>query len=206
MTVLKEQGLLESTLVLFTSDNGFLFGEHGLIDKRTMYEPSIRVPLLAHCPELFPANQRIKQMITNLDYAPTILSAAGVTVPETIQGQSFLELAAGKPVPWRKAFLYEYFWERSFPQTPTVLGVRTDRYKYMKYQGIWDRYELYDLEQDPHEMNNLLGDFLQQSEDGILENLIRNKAPSDLKNLFNEMEATLAQLLSETGCRSGPVW
>ena len=204
--VLRDQGLLETTLILYTSDNGFLFGEHGLIDKRTMYEPSIRVPLIAHCPELIPSGQQHEELVTNLDIAPTILSAAGVPVPDRCQGLSFLNITRGNRANWRDHFLYEYFWERSFPQTPTVLGVRTNRYKYMKYHGIWDRYELYDLEHDPDEMNNLLGEFLQNNEAGVLENMIRSHAKPELKELYLDMEKRLTTLLQETGCRKEPSW
>jgi N-acetylglucosamine-6-sulfatase len=204
--VLKDQGLLESTLILYTSDNGFQFGEHGLIDKRTMYETSIRVPLIANSPGLIPPGQNRQELITNLDIAPTILSLAGVPVTGSCQGLSFLDLAAGKPSPWREDFLYEYFWERSFPQTPSVLGIRTSRYKYMKYHGIWDRYELYDLDQDPNEMNNLLGGFIQTSEGGTLDYLIRSKVDNTLRKLVQEMEERLAARLMETGCRKEPSW
>lgn len=158
LDTLKEKGLLESTLVLFMSDNGFLHGEHGLIDKRCMYEESIRVPLLAHCPELIPAGRRIGRIALNIDIAPTILDAAGAPVPGTVQGQSLLPLLQGSGIPWREAMLYEYFWERAFPQTPTVFGVRTERYKYMNFHGIFDLDELYDLEADPKEMHNRIDD------------------------------------------------
>jgi N-acetylglucosamine-6-sulfatase len=171
-----------------------------------MYEPSIRVPFIAHCPGIIPAGQSRQELITNLDIAPTILTAAGIAVPPHFQGFSILEIAQGKESPWREDFLYEYFWERSFPQTPSVLGVRTRRYKYMKYHGVWDRYELYDLEQDPHEMNNLLGQFVQESEGGTLENLIRSKADSGLKDLFSQMEKRLSALLQDSGGRRDPTW
>jgi N-acetylglucosamine-6-sulfatase len=203
---LRDRGLLNSTLILYTSDNGFLFGEHGLIDKRCMYEPSIRVPLIAHCPEWSPRPQRRKELVTNVDFAPTIFDAAGVSVPEFVQGQSFLKLLLGESVPWRDAFLYEYFWERSFPQTPTVLGVRAERYKFMKCHGVWDRYELYDVQNDPHEMNNLLGGFLQGKEGGLLDSYIRQKADLEVKRLFDDMQDRLSKLLRETGCRDEPTW
>ena len=203
---LREEGLLESTLLIFTSDNGFQFGEHGLIDKRTMYEASIRVPLIVHCPELFEAGQRRHEMILNVDYGPTILEAAGCAVPDAMQGASFYGLLTGARTQWRDAWLYEYFWERSFPQTPTVLGVRTDRYKLMQYQGIWDRYELYDLKNDPDEMHNLLADYVQVNEAGALDYLIQRNAPEDLKKLFGEMRGKLRRLLEETGCAEEPNW
>lgn len=203
---LREKGILDSTLFVFTSDNGFMFGEHGLIDKRTMYEASIRVPLIVHCPELFSPGQRSEALITNLDYAPTFIAAAGLDVPDTMQGLSFLEVLQNPQAPWRDAFLYEYFWERSFPQTPTVLGVRTQQHKFMRYHGIWDRYELYDMAADPDERNNLLGDYMIKHEGGTLENLIRRQAPEPLKGLFNSMDKTLNRLLEETGALAEPNW
>lgn len=156
LDTLKELGLLESTLIIFAGDNGFLHGEHGLIDKRCMYEESIKIPMIAHCPEIIPAGQRSQRLILNIDVAPTILQAAGLPIPHTVQGESFLSLARGERPKWRDAILYEYFWEEAFPQTPTVLGVRTEEYKYMWYHGIFDLSELYNLKEDPHEMVNLI--------------------------------------------------
>jgi len=204
--VLREKGMLDSTMVMFTSDNGFQFGEHGFIDKRCMYEASIRVPLIVHCPELVKGGQRRREMVLNIDHAPTILEAAGVSVPETVQGQSFYGIIAGEKRPWRDAWLYEYFWERSFPQTPTVLGVRTDKYKLMQYHGIWDRYELYDLENDPDEMNNLLADFIQKNEGGPLDHLISRNATGEVKEAWNLCSRRLRELLEETGCKPEPSW
>jgi arylsulfatase A-like enzyme len=131
-------------------------GEHGLIDKRQMYEESMRVPLLATCPELFGPGKKIKEMILNIDIAPTVLELAGVKTPKTMDGRSFLPLLKNKEVKWRDAVFYEYYWEWNFPQTPTVHGIRTERYKYMHYYGIWDVDELYDLQNDPNEMTNLI--------------------------------------------------
>ena len=206
LETLRKQGMLDSTLILFTSDNGFQFGEHGLIDKRTMYEASIRIPLIAHCPDLIPAGQRRKEMILNLDYAPTILEAAGVPIPDTMQGKSFFGMLDGTEIEWRDAWLYEYFWERSFPQTPTVLGVRGDRYKFMQYHGIWDKYELYDLENDPHETHNLLGEFIQDDEAGTLDHLIHRNATGETKEVFEMMRGKLFKLLDDTGCAREPNW
>jgi len=158
LATLEQLGLLDSTLILFTSDNGFLHGEHGLIDKRCMYEESIRVPLIAFCPQLFSGGRRTDRIALNIDIAPTMLEAAGITIPGTVQGKSLLPVLEGKEKSWREAMLYEYFWEAAFPQTPTVFGVRTEQHKYMKYHGIFDLDELYDLENDPHEMRNLIDD------------------------------------------------
>jgi N-acetylglucosamine-6-sulfatase len=203
---LREQGLLESTLLVFTSDNGFQFGEHGLIDKRTMYEASIRVPCIAHCPEFIKPGTTCGELTQNIDFASTFLEAAGLPVPSTMQGRSLLPLMRGESPSWRDAILYEYLWERSFPQTPTMLGVRTRTHKYIRYQGVWDFYELYDIEKDPHEMNNLLAGYIQDSEGGILEAVIRKKAPEDVKKLFDDMASRLGRLLKETGCLQEPAW
>lgn len=206
MAALRAQDLLEDTLVVFTSDNGFQFGEHGLIDKRTMYKASIRVPLIVHCPGYVPANTRRNEVIANIDYAPTFIELAGADIPDSVQGRSFLGILEGTTDTWRDAVLYEYFWERSFPQTPTVLGVRTERYKFMQYHGIWDRYELYDMQEDPDETNNLLAPFLQRHEAGELEWLIKRTAAEPLKSLFIEMEQELQRLLDETGAAPEPNW
>lgn len=153
---LDNSGLADSTLVLYTSDNGFSFGEHGLLDKRHMYEESIRVPLIVQCPEIIRPGLKVSQMVQNIDIAPTILEFAGLEAPDYMDGRSFLPLLEEKEIPWREVILYEYFWERPFPYTPTLHGIRTDRYKYIHYYGIWDTDEFYDLQSDPEEMNNLL--------------------------------------------------
>jgi N-acetylglucosamine-6-sulfatase len=156
MAWLKEKGLLDSTLVIYMGDNGFAFGEHGLIDKRTAYEESMRVPMLMQCPELFKAGTTIEQVVANIDIAPTLLEAGGLQAPKYLAGKSFLSLAQGKAMPWRESLLYEYYWESNFPQTPTLHALRGSRYKYIHYHGIWDSDELYDLEADPLETTNLI--------------------------------------------------
>ena len=95
-------------------------------------------------------------MIQNIDIGPTILDIAGLSKPDHMHGSSFLPLLHGEEVEWRDKIFYEYYWEYDFPQTPTMHGVRTDRYKYIRYHGIWDTNEFYDLLNDPHEMNNLI--------------------------------------------------
>lgn len=218
---LKRLGRLEDTLIIYSSDNGFQFGEHGLIDKRTMYEPSIRVPMVVHWPAVVSANSRRSELITNLDIAPTFIELAGGEVPESMQGHSFMGLLQGDSANWRDAFLYEYFWERMFPQTPTVLGVRTQTHKLMKYHGVWDRYELYDLVNDPEERNNLIGDYQTTTGIGQVEyRVLGAPAPIDslidlfgtgtddpqLRELFSNLHDRLNQLLAETGCAPEPNW
>jgi arylsulfatase A-like enzyme len=139
-------------------DNGFSFGEHGLIDKRHMYEESMRVPLLVWCPEMIDANTKISQMIQNIDIAPTILEMAGIKKPAQMQGESFVPLLQGKEIPWRDKVFYEYYWEDAYPQTPSIFGIRTDRYKYIFNHGVWGINELYDLQSDPHEVYNYIRD------------------------------------------------
>lgn len=155
---LKENNLDKETLVIYMGDNGFAFGEHGLIDKRTAYEESMRVPLLARCPDLIKPNTKIKQVIYNVDIGPTILEMAGVAKPAQMQGKSFQPLLKGQQIPWRDKVFYEYYWENTFPQTPTQYAVRTDRYKFIRTMGVWDINQLYDLQTDPNEINNLIRD------------------------------------------------
>lgn len=153
---LKEMGALDDTLVIYMGDNGFMFGEHGLIDKRTAYEASIRVPMVMQCPSLFSGGRAVEQVVANIDIAPTILEAAGLAKPHDMDGLSFLPLARGEPAKWRDYFLYVYYWEKNFPQTPTQFALRSDRYKYITYYGLWDTDELYDLQADPGELRNLI--------------------------------------------------
>ena len=153
---LRQRGQLADTLVVYMGDNGFGFGEHGLIDKRTAYEWSMRVPLMLHCPAAIEGGTVVKEVVANIDIAPTLLDAAGETIPEGYDGRSFWQLAIGKQIPWRSELLYEYYWERNFPHTPTLHALRGDRYKYVHVHGLWDLDELYDLQHDPGETRNLI--------------------------------------------------
>ena len=156
MDQLKKMGIHDETLVIYMGDNGFMFGEHGLIDKRVAYETSIRVPMLAQCPELFSGGETIDKMVANIDIAPTIMEAMGLQKPPHMDGESFLQLAQGEDVPWREYFLYAYYWEKNFPQSPTVFSLRSDKYKYTSYYGLWDTDEFFDIQADPGEQNNLI--------------------------------------------------
>lgn len=155
---LKKAKIDEETLVIYMGDNGFAWGEHGLIDKRQFYEESVRVPMVTRCPGLFKGGQVIEKMVQNIDIAPTILEVAGLSKPNNMVGASFIPLLQGKNIPWRDKIFYEYYWEHEFPQTPTMHGVRTENYKYIRYHGIWDTNEFYNLKNDPHETTNLIGD------------------------------------------------
>jgi N-acetylglucosamine-6-sulfatase len=153
---LKEAGLDKETLVVYMGDNGFAFGEHGLIDKRTAYEESMRVPLLARCPGVIKPGTVVNEMVLNIDIAPTILELAGIKEPPQMQGLSFVPLLKDQKTDWRTKIFYEYYWENAFPQTPTQYAVRTDQYKFIRSQGVWDIDQLYDLQKDPYELNNLI--------------------------------------------------
>lgn len=152
----KESGEAEKTLVVYMGDNGFSFGEHGLIDKRHAYEESMRVPMLAWSPSLIKPGTVVNELIQNVDVAPAFLELAGVNKPENMQGQSFAPLIKGNKIPWRDMIFYEYYWEAAFPSTPTIFAARNNRFKYIYNHGVWDINELYDLQNDPYEMNNLL--------------------------------------------------
>ena len=156
MNKLTEMGAADETLVIYMGDNGFMFGEHGLIDKRVAYETSIRVPMLMHCPELFKGGTVVDEVVANIDIAPTVMEAMSLRKPPHMDGQSFLALGKGEDIPWREYFLYVYYWEKNFPQTPTQFALRGSKYKYISYYGLWDTDELYDLESDPGETRNLL--------------------------------------------------
>lgn len=153
--VLDELGLADDTCVLFTGDNGFFHGEWRAFDKRLMHEPSIRVPLLVRYPRLVRPGATPAQMALNIDIAPTVLDLAGVPVPKWMHGTSLLPLMTGRKAKWRKDWLYEYY---EFPAVHSVRknrGVRTERYKYIHYFEEPEEFELYDLERDPGERDNL---------------------------------------------------
>lgn len=153
---LEENGLLENTMIVYTSDQGFYMGEHGWFDKRFMYEESFRTPLLVRLPSGKKGD--VDEMVQNIDYGPTILDLAGVKVPSDMHGVSFLPLLKGEKQPdWRKS-LYYHFYE--YPAEHAVrrhYGVRTDRYKLIRFYKDIDCWELYDLQEDPMEMNNIYG-------------------------------------------------
>ncbi|MEM9281995.1 MAG: sulfatase [Verrucomicrobiota bacterium] len=155
---LKKMGIYDETLVIYMGDNGYLFGEHGLIDKRVAYETSSRVPMLMQCPELFSGGTVVEEVVANIDIAPTVMEAMGLVKPAHMDGLSFLPLAREIETPWRDYFLYVYYWEPNYPMTPTQFSLRGDRYKFTTYYGVYDTDELYDLQEDPDETTNLLHD------------------------------------------------
>ena len=153
---LKESGLEDNTLVVYTSDQGFYMGEHGWFDKRFMYEESFRTPLLMRLPG--GAKGEATELVQNIDYAATFLDVAGVEIPEDIQGVSLLPLLKGeKSIEGRDALYYHFFEYPAEHMVKKHYGVRTDRYKLIHFYDDIDAWELYDLEKDPSEMNNIYG-------------------------------------------------
>lgn len=155
---LEQSGRLDNTIMLHSSDHGFFLGEWRMYDKRFMHEPSIRVPLMIRYPSKFRAGTVVREMALNLDIAPTLLELAGVAVPPNMQGRSLVPLAQGTPVSWRKDWLYEYYEYPGNQQVRPNRGVRTERYKLIHYYLPPEEFELYDLQNDPDERNNLYND------------------------------------------------
>ena len=155
---LKEQGLDKNTLVVYTSDQGFYMGEHGWFDKRFMYEESMRTPLVMTLPEEFDRKGDIVEMVQNIDYAPTFLELAGVEVPDDMHGESLVPLFRGEqPKDWRRSLYYHFYEYPAEHMVKRHYGVRTERYKLIHFYNDIDEWELYDLQQDPQELNNIYG-------------------------------------------------
>ena len=153
--VLKEKGLLDNTVIIFTSDNGFFMGDHTYHDKRLAYESSMRIPLIIRYPNVIKAGSLIHQLCSSIDVPVSILDIAGVKKPKQMQGESFLPLLKGKTVPWRESVFYEYFRDLEYPYAgPTQYAVRSERYKFVDGMTDGQINELYDLQKDPGEMVN----------------------------------------------------
>jgi len=164
-STLKELGQLDNTIFVFMGDNGLLNGEHGMVDKRTMHEPSIRIPIIVRYPGLTSTDNPkvIQQMVLTVDIAPSLLDLCNAKPLKNIHGKSFKKLVQQGDNNWRNSFFYEYNYEKQFPYTPNIRGVRTDEWKYMHYphgDGTPDRHiaELYNLKNDPEERHNLIND------------------------------------------------
>ncbi|MDA3929342.1 MAG: sulfatase [Prolixibacteraceae bacterium] len=159
LAYLDEKGLAENTIVIYTSDQGFYLGDHGFFDKRFIYEESLRMPFLVRYPKAVKEAKDNNDIITNIDFAPFILEAAGVEIPQEIQGRSFFNnLLDKKPADWPTSMYYHYyefpFWHHVHPH----YGIRNERYKLAHFYHNQDIWEFYDLEKDPEEMINAIDD------------------------------------------------
>ncbi|NLF69020.1 MAG: sulfatase [Candidatus Anammoximicrobium sp.] len=187
--LLRQRGELDNTVFVFLGDNGILNGEHGMVDKRTMHEPSIRIPLVVRYPGLAPAErpQVVEEQVLTVDVAPSILELCGAPPLELekIHGRSWVRLVRDGDPGWRKSWFYHYNYEQQFPYTPNVRGVRTESWKYIHYphgDGGPDRHmgELYNVEFDPEERHNLIGN-------------------PKYAGVVKDLQAELARLMRETG-------
>lgn len=184
---LDSTGLSTNTIVIYTSDQGFYMGEHGWFDKRFMYEESLRTPFMMKYPGKIPPGSHVDEMVVNIDFAPTLIDYAGIAVPKDMQGKSFKGLLENSSVlqkDWRKAMYYHYY---EYPEPHHVaphLGIRTDRYKLIRFYGAVNKWELFDLQQDPHEMKNIIDDASQKNRIPPLK-----KQLMDLAKQYKDVEA-----------------
>ena len=153
---LDESGLAENTIIVYTSDQGFYLGEHGLFDKRFMYEESFRTPLIVRWPGKIKAGTKNSELVQNIDFAQTFLDAAGVPIPQDMQGESLLPLLTeAENVEWRDEIYYHFYEYPAIGMVKRHYGVRTDKFKLIHFYYDVDEWELYDLEKDPNELNNV---------------------------------------------------
>ena len=150
--------LAKNTIVIYTSDQGFFLGDHGLFDKRFMYQESLRMPFLVRWPAEIKPGSRVRAMALNVDFAPTFLEAAGAPVPSAMQGRSFLPVLKGRtPADWRTSMYYRYYHDPGNHNTRAHYGVRTTTHKLI-YFWKKDQWELFDFVNDPYELHNLYGE------------------------------------------------
>ena len=158
LNYLDESGLSKNTVVIYTSDQGFFLGDHGLYDKRFMYEPSIKMPFLVRWPGVTKPGSTQSAMAINVDFAPTFMDLAGLPVPAEMQGRSLVPLLKGdRPTDWRTSWYYRYYHDPGDHNTRAHYGVRTETHKLM-YFWKKDQWEMYDLVHDPDELHNLYND------------------------------------------------
>lgn len=167
---LEKNNMLENTVIVYTSDQGFYMGEHGWFDKRFMYEESFSTPLLMRLPSRFKKHGKVEQLVQNIDFAPTMLALAGTEIPSNIQGVSLLPLLESEKAPthWRKSLYYHYY---EYPGEHAVkrhYGIRTERYKLIHFYDNIDAWELFNLQTDPNEMHNI---YEEKAYNGIVKEL-----------------------------------
>jgi arylsulfatase A-like enzyme len=198
---LDRAGLARNTIVIYTSDQGFFLGDHGLFDKRFMYEESLRMPFLVRWPAVIKPGSRSDAMALNVDFAETLLDAAGVAVPNAMQGRSLVPVLRGHvPADWRTSMYYRYYHDPGDHNTRAHYGVRTMTHKLI-YFWKKDQWELYDLVNDPLEMNNLYGQPGQEQLTATLKAELQRlkRAVGDEDQLANEqlqdgVDGTVAML------------
>jgi N-acetylglucosamine-6-sulfatase len=159
LAALEKAGALDNTIVVFTSDHGYFYGEHGLNEERRLaYEETIRIPLLVRLPRRVYAGTIAKEMVLTIDLAPTLLELAGLMPAPAMEGRSLSPVFAGTSGAWRESFLIEYYSDTVFPRILKMgySAVRTSKAKYIEYRDLTGMDELYDLETDPYEEHNLL--------------------------------------------------
>lgn len=159
LKALKETGQLDNTVIVFTSDNGYFYGEHGLsVERRLAYEESIRMPLLIRYPKAVKRGIVRDEFALNIDLAPTLLELAGVSSSIRMEGRSLVPLLKGAKTEWRKSFLVEYYSDKVFPRVRQMgyKAVRNERWKYIHYFELEGMDELYDLKADPYEIRNII--------------------------------------------------
>jgi N-acetylglucosamine-6-sulfatase len=183
--LLEETGQLDNTIVVFVGDNGLLEGEHGMVDKRTMHEPSIRIPLAVRYPRLASQPKVIEEQVLTVDMAASLIELTGAQPLGEADGRSWVTLVRGGDPSWRTSWFYAYNYEKQFPYTPNVRGIRTAQWKYIRYphgDGGRDRHmaELYDLKKDPDERTNLI-------------------ATAGAASVVPRLSAELTQLMAATG-------
>ncbi|HEX4130484.1 MAG TPA: sulfatase-like hydrolase/transferase [Pirellulales bacterium] len=157
LTTLDDLRLADDTMIFYCADNGFYLGEHNLVDKRSAYDESLRIPMLVRYPRIAGGGKTIDGMALNIDVAPTILDYAGVPIPPSMQGRSWRPLLEGNAENWRESFFYAYYYEATF-DIPMVTAVRTTKAKLIRYPAQPEWTEVFDLEADPYEVHNLVDD------------------------------------------------
>lgn len=186
LATLERKGVLSDTMVVFTSDHGYFYGEHGLNEERRLaYEETIRIPLVIRYPPLTTAGSTPPEMALSLDIAPTLLEVAGLTPGAGIQGRSLVPVLKNEAQKWRRSFLIEYFTDTVFPRIRNMgyVAARTARYKYIHYRELQGMDELYDLVADPYEETNIID-------------------RSDARETLQQMQAELRRLIETTGYRA----
>jgi N-acetylglucosamine-6-sulfatase len=181
--VLERKGVLNDTMVVFTSDHGYFYGEHGLNEERRLaYEETIRIPLVIRYPPLAMAGSTPPEMALSLDIAPTLLEVAGLQPGAEVQGRSLVPVLKKEAREWRTSFLIEYFTDTVFPRIRNMgyVAVRTSRHKYINYRELQGMDELYDLDKDPYEETNIID-------------------RSDARETLQKMQAELQRLIEQTG-------